>query len=92
MALQITESRRVFSVQGNLNSANIRIFERHMGNFIKRGATVVLDLQKVAQIDDLAGKALIQMFANALILDCRFTVKGWSPNHHVHQFSLETKL
>ncbi|MAU16986.1 MAG: hypothetical protein CMH46_15770 [Muricauda sp.] len=92
MALQITESRRVFSVNGNLNSANIKIFERHMRNFIKRGAIVVLDLQKVTQIDDLAGKALIQMFANALILDCQFTIKGGVPKNLMHELCLEAKL
>ncbi len=89
MALQITEYRRVFSVNGRLDSTTIKIFERHMKNFIKRGTTVKLDLQRVSVIDDLASKVLIQMFANAVLLDCHFTINGWLPKKDLKQLCLK---
>jgi len=92
MALQITEFKGIFSVNGSLDSTNVRIFEKHMENFIKRGATVVLDLKCVSKIDELASRALIQMFAHALLLDCQFTINGWLPIEVLNQQCLKSKI
>nr|WP_297784845.1 STAS domain-containing protein [uncultured Allomuricauda sp.] len=92
MALQITECKRVFSINGNLDSTNIKIFERHMERFVQRGATVVLDLKRVPKIDDIATRVLIQMFANALLLDCDFAINGWLPRRVLNKMCLEANL
>lgn len=89
MALQITECKRVFSIIGDLDSTNIKIFERHMERFVQRGAIVVLDLKRVPKIDEMASKALIQMFAKALLLDCDFAINGWLPRKVLNKMCLE---
>ncbi|MFC4220594.1 STAS domain-containing protein [Flagellimonas marina] len=66
MALQITECRGVFSVHGNLNSANVLILERHMSRFINSKNQVILNLGRVAQLDETAAHILKKMHKNAL--------------------------
>jgi anti-anti-sigma regulatory factor len=66
MALQITECRGVFSVHGNLNGANVLILERHMSRFINSKNQVILNLGRVAQLDETAAHILKKMHKNAL--------------------------
>ncbi len=66
MALQITETRGVFSVFGELNSANINIFNRHMNRFINPINPVIVNLERVKGMDATAAFALQNMYQNAM--------------------------
>lgn len=66
MALQISEARGVFSVFGKLNKGNANILKRHMNNFISAPEKVVLNLERVEQIDEMAAHALESLYRNAL--------------------------
>lgn len=76
MSLQITECRGVFSVHGNLNSANVLILERHMSRFINSKKQVILNLERVAQLDETAAHILKKMYKKALKARAFFSIIG----------------
>ncbi|WP_350290570.1 STAS domain-containing protein [uncultured Croceitalea sp.] len=66
MALQISEARGVFSVFGKLNKGNANILKRHMTNFLNATEKVILNLERVEQIDEIAARTLESLYRNAL--------------------------
>ncbi|WP_350292962.1 STAS domain-containing protein [uncultured Croceitalea sp.] len=66
MALQISEARGVFSVFGKLNKGNAKILKRHMTNFLNATEKVILNLERVEQIDEIAARTLESLYRNAL--------------------------
>ena len=66
MALQITEARGIFSVQGKLNSANAKILNRHMNRYIQPDNPVILNLERVQQMDTSAAYVLQGLYAQAM--------------------------
>ena len=66
MALQITETRGMFSVFGELNSANMNILNRHMSRFINPSNPVILNLERVKGMDTSAAYVLQNMYQNAM--------------------------
>lgn len=66
MALQITEAKGVFSVFGELNSANVNILNRHMQLFINPSKPVILNLERVKTIDTAAAYMLQKMYHGAV--------------------------
>lgn len=66
MALQISEARGVFSVFGKLNRGNANILKRHMSGFISATEKVILNLERVEQIDEMAAHTLESLYRNAL--------------------------
>lgn len=65
MALQISEARGVFSVFGELNSYNVGILKRHMGNYLKKDQRIILNLERVKQMDTNAAFMLKNLFMEA---------------------------
>ncbi|WP_421807616.1 STAS domain-containing protein [Flagellimonas sp.] len=76
MALQITECRGVFSVHGNLNSSNVVILERHMSRFINTKNHVILNLERVGELDETAACMLQQMHKYAMKTKALFSIIG----------------
>ena len=66
MALQISEARGVFSVFGELNTHNVGILVRHIGNYIKKDQRVILNLERVKQLDANAASTLKNLFMEAV--------------------------
>lgn len=66
MALQISEAKGVFSVFGKLNRGNANILKRHMHNFISETEKVILNLERVEQIDEMAAHTLEKLYINAM--------------------------
>ncbi len=66
MALQITETRGMFSVYGELNSANVNILNRHMQRYIQPSNPVILNLERLKAIDETAAIKLRQMHQYAM--------------------------
>lgn len=76
MALQITECRGVFSVNGNLNGGNANILDRHMSRFINSEDQVILNLERVAHLDEAAAYTLQQLFKKAVQMNAIFSIIG----------------
>lgn len=66
MALQITETQGMFSVFGELNSANVNILNRHMQLFINPSNPVILNLERVQAMDSTAAFVLQKMHQSAM--------------------------
>jgi len=66
MALQITETRRMFSVHGVLNSGNAAILKRHMSRFLHHDKPVILNLERVLDIDTMAAHTLQELYLHAM--------------------------
>jgi len=66
MALQITETKGMFSVFGELNSANVNILNRHMSRFINPANPVILNLESVQAMDRTAAFVLQTMYQGAM--------------------------
>lgn len=76
MALQITETRGMFSVHGVLNSGNASILNRHMRMFINPQQPVVLNLEKVRDMDKSAAFALQQLYVGAMRTNSVLSIIG----------------
>ncbi|RDY58429.1 STAS domain-containing protein [Flagellimonas nanhaiensis] len=66
MALQITEVSGVFSVHGILDSSNANVLNRHMNRYIQPNNPVILNLERVQQMDATAAYVLQQLYAHAM--------------------------
>lgn len=66
MALQITETRGMFSVFGELNSANVNILKRHMQQFVRPSKPVILNLERLQGMDTIAALTLQKMYQAAM--------------------------
>ncbi|MGB3152011.1 MAG: hypothetical protein WBB27_15245 [Maribacter sp.] len=76
MALQITQTRSMFSVFGELNSANANILSRHMQGFINPNSAVTLNLERVQAMDPSAAFTVEQMYCGAVRDNCILSVLG----------------
>ncbi|WP_445382581.1 STAS domain-containing protein [Robiginitalea sp. IMCC43444] len=65
MALQITECRGIFHINGVLNSGNARILIEHMSWFLSPNRHLILNLERVPAIDRTAAVALKQLYIMA---------------------------
>lgn len=90
MALQITETRNVFSVHGNLTSGNVDILSRHMQMFMGPNKKIVLNLGKVNEIDETAAHRLQHLFLGAVRSKILFTIIGME-NRKVTSIMEKTK-
>ncbi len=66
MALQITECQGMFSVHGVLNAGNVQILNRHMDRFLDPQHKVILNLERVLEMDVCAALALKQLYRRAM--------------------------
>lgn len=66
MALQITETRRMFSVHGVLNRGNVAILKRHLSRFLHPNKPVILNLERVLDIDMIAAHTLHELYLHAM--------------------------
>ncbi len=76
MALQITQTKGMFSVFGKLNSANANILSRHMQRFINPDSPVTLNLERVQAMDTSAALTIQQMYRGAMRNNCILAVLG----------------
>ncbi|MDC6366957.1 MULTISPECIES: STAS domain-containing protein [Flavobacteriaceae] len=76
MALQITEVRGTFSIHGTLNSGNVNILKRHLARFLNPKKPVVLNLERVQQLDRSAAHALKNLYAEAVRSNCVLSIIG----------------
>tara|TARA_R110002051_G_scaffold301713_1_gene369677 strand:+ start:4080 stop:4382 length:303 start_codon:yes stop_codon:yes gene_type:complete len=76
MALQITETRGMFSVHGALNTNNAGILSRHMSMFINPKNPVTLNLERVEAIDLNAAYTLQKLYVNAMRNNSILTIIG----------------
>lgn len=83
MALQITETRGMFSVHGVLNNSNASILSRHMLRFITPDRPVILNLERITKIDESAAFALQQLYVNAMRNNSILTILGIENPHIV---------
>ncbi|MCR9264286.1 MAG: STAS domain-containing protein [Flavobacteriaceae bacterium] len=90
MALQITEVRGVFSVNGELNSMNVNILERHMDRFISPKRPIILNLERVKSMDSTAARVLQKMYVRAIKGNSILSIVGWQ-NRNVLQVLKQTK-
>ena len=66
MALQITETRRMFSVHGVLNRGNAAILKRHLSRFLHPNKPLILNLERVLDIDTTAAEILQELYLHAM--------------------------
>ncbi len=66
MALQITETRRMFSVHGVLNRGNAAILKRHLSRFLHTDQPLILNLERVWDIDTAAAHTLQELYLHAM--------------------------
>ncbi|MEP3210583.1 MAG: STAS domain-containing protein [Maribacter sp.] len=78
MALQITETRGMFSVFGELNSANANILARHMQRFLSKSDPVILNLERVRKLDVTAAHMLREMYYSAMRDNSVLSIVGLS--------------
>lgn len=78
MALQITETRGMFSVFGELNSANANILARHMQRFLSKPDPVILNLERVKKLDVTAAHMLREMYYSAMRNNSILSIVGLS--------------
>ena len=76
MALQITEFQGVFSVHGVLNAGNAQLLNRHMNRFIDPENTVILNLDRVLDMDKSAALALKQLYRQAMRTNSILSIIG----------------
>jgi ABC-type transporter Mla MlaB component len=90
MVLQISEARGVFSVFGELNTYNVGILTRHIGNYIKKDQRVILNLERVKQLDANAAFTLKNLFMEAIGKSSIFSIVAWE-NKNVMTVLEQTK-
>ncbi len=90
MALQITETRGMFSVYGDLNSGNANILNRHMNRFIHPNRQVILNLERLEKIDTSATYALQELFLSAIRSNSLLSIIGLE-NENILPIMAETK-
>ena len=78
MALQITETRGMFSVFGELNSANVNILSRHMQRYLSETNPVILNLERVKKLDSTAAHMLREMYHSAMRDNSILSIVGLS--------------
>lgn len=76
MALQITQTKGMFSVFGELNGANANILNIHMNRFINPSSPVTLNLERVEAMDASAAFTIEQMYRGAMRNNCILSVLG----------------
>lgn len=84
MALQITETGGMFSVFGELNSANANILNRHMQQFINPSDPIILNLEKVEKIDSSAAFMLQKLYKLAMRKNSIMSIVGISNSKISH--------
>ena len=84
MALQITETRGMFSVSGELNSANANILNRHMQQFFDPSKPIILNLEKVEKIDVTAAFMLQKLYEIAMRSNSIMSIVGLSNSKISH--------
>lgn len=90
MALQITETRGMFSVYGELNGGNANILNRHMNRFIHRDRQVILNLERLEKIDSCAAYALQELFLSAMHSNSLLSIIGLE-NENILPIMAETR-
>lgn len=65
MALQITETKGMFSVHGELNGTNVNILDRHMQRYITPSRPIILNLERVQAMDAAAAIVIKKMYQGA---------------------------
>ncbi|MFD2587655.1 STAS domain-containing protein [Croceitalea marina] len=90
MALQITETRGMFSVHGELNSSNANILNRHMSRFISPNNHIILNLERVTNMDKCAAYALRKLYLKTMQSNSILSIIGLQ-NQNILSVMDETK-
>lgn len=91
MAVQINYISGVYEVEGLLNSQNCVYLESHLLQLLTRSNGVVLSLEKVAEMDCYAAKAMLAIYEQALRNDQSLYIIGYKNKCVLNQFSLLQK-
>lgn len=91
MALQITQTKNMFSVFGELNSANANILNRHMNSFINPSSPVILNLERVQAMDSTAAYVLQKMHQSAMCSNSILSIIGLG-NTNIRSVLNKTKI
>lgn len=76
MALQITQVRGTFTVNGDLNVPNLGILDRHISAFLYPQKKIVLNLAQVGRMDPSVIFTLTHLRAKASRLKSSFSIVG----------------
>lgn len=68
----------MFSVFGELNSANVNILARHLQRYLSEPNPVILNLEKVKKLDSTAAHVLQEMYYSAMRNNSILSIVGKS--------------
>ncbi len=87
MALQISEKKGTFYLKGKLNCSTVRSFIIHFEHCIEHCNTIVLNIDKVKEIDASGLGAIQTLMAIALRKHKMFTTIGYGSKDIYDHFS-----
>ncbi|MCH2032507.1 MAG: hypothetical protein MK202_03215 [Tenacibaculum sp.] len=76
MNLQVTQKKGALHVEGTINTATSRLFIIHLEHYAEKLRNVVINIDKVNEIDKDGIEAIKTVWAIALKKDKKFSIRG----------------
>ena len=77
MALQITEQRNAFMLQGAINQTTSKSFMQHFEFLLQLNNELTIDINNVHEIDSDGMDALKALYGHALVANKKFNIVGY---------------
>jgi len=88
MAIQIKEKNGVFIIEGSLKTKAALAFKNHINLLLKNYSDVIVNIEKVSEIDETGLWILRQLFDNYKLVGCSFSIIG----HNCHEINDDLKV
>lgn len=89
MSLRITENNGTFLITGNINTATVGFFQKHIELLLDVHGEVTIDIENTISIEESGRRALKELYMYSLIYNKSFFIAGEGCEELYHHFSYD---